>query len=57
MDGNRVPGMEDKSVGADDDDEMIMTDRYMHTTTNGNNTTEQSKEQICSSNASKGDIR
>ena len=48
--------MEDKGVGADDEDEIIMTDRYFNTNT-GNNTTEQSKEQIGSSNNSKADIR
>ena len=54
---NRVPGMEDKGVGADDDDEIIMTDRYMNTTSNGNNTTEQSKDKIGSQKNSKSDIR
>lgn len=49
--------MEDKGCGADgEDDETIVTDRVLHTLTGGVNTTQSSKDQLASSQTSKGDI-
>ena len=50
--------MEDKGCGADgDDDEPIVTERVLHTQTGEINTTQSSKDQLASSQTSKGDIR
>ena len=40
-----MPGMEDKGCGADgDDDELIVTERVLHTTTTGQHTAQNSKD-------------